>query len=266
LKRANKLPAGRRVVEIGAQQLSNEFVGARDKLAELCHLFGASPPELGGALATESVAGLELLPDAAPASRIFWETLGFAYAAVEYAGHRDAIALDLNKDSVPHKLKRSFDIVINTGTTEHVADQANAFQIIHDLTAPGGLMFHDVPAGGMMTHGFFGYNMQFFFMLCRDNNYEVVDLGLVYCGSAKIHSDILASNAQFSRMATHFDPYYSLPIGTEFMVPNFMIRAIIRKVIDQHYITPLDLPADLIVPRARYNLSSILKWLSKRRS
>jgi hypothetical protein len=247
LKRGGMFPPGDRVVEIGAQQLSNAFVHAHDELAELYNLFGKTPVDLGDPLAHEVVAGVELLPDAAPSSRYFWESLGFSYVAVEYAGHRDGIALDLNRDSVPRYLQSSFGLVVNSGTTEHIANQDNAFRVIHDLAAPGGLMIHDVPAGGMLNHGVLSYNMQFFFMLCRENDYEVIDLGLVYCGSAEIHTDMLSSNAQFARFASHVDVRFGSPINPQMSVPIFMIRAILRKAKNEPYCTPIDLPSDLVV-------------------
>jgi SAM-dependent methyltransferase len=250
LKRGGNIPASGRVVEIGAQQLANSFLRATDDLNELYGLFGRTSAGLRQALAALGspdwvgfTAGVELLPDAAPSSRAFWESLGFSYSAVEYGGHRDSIALDLNRDDVPYDLASSFDLVVNAGTTEHVANQDNAFRIIHDLVAPGGLMIHDVPAGGMLTHGMLGYNLQFFFVLCRDNNYEVLDLGLVYCGSAEVNADVVTSNAQFARFANHRDPRYAIKMDPGLKVPIFMIRAILRKPKMQPYVTPLDLPS-----------------------
>ena len=251
LKRGGNIRTGGSIVEIGAQALSNPFLRANDDLNELYELFGKIPPPLLSRLANLEIpgqrrfsAGVELQSDAAPSSRIFWESLGFSYAAVEYGGHRNSIALDLNQGHVPHDLASLFDLVVNAGTTEHVANQDNAFRIIHDLTAPGGLMIHDVPAGGMLTHGMFGYNMQFFFFLCRDNAYEVLDLGLVYGGTAVLHADIVSSNAQFARFASHHDPRFGVPMNAGMEVPIFMIRAILRKSRMQPYITPLDLPED----------------------
>jgi SAM-dependent methyltransferase len=254
LRRCGQVPSGGSVVEIGAQQLSNPFLRATDDLDELYRLFGRSPPRLTSeGINLENLgpsgfsAGLELQSETAPSSRAFWESLGFRYAAIDYGGHRDAIALDLNRDQVPSHLASCFDLVVNTGTTEHVSNQDNAFRIIHDLTAPGGLMIHDVPAGGMLTHGLFGYNMQFFFVLCRDNAYDVLDLGLVFCGSALIHADIVSSNAQFARFSSHHDPRFSRAMNSDMEVPVFMIRAILRKSRMQPYMTPLDLPEDHVV-------------------
>jgi hypothetical protein len=250
LRRAGQIPPGGRVVEIGAQQLSNAFLRERRELDELYRLFGKPPVELGEPQHQRSVAGVEPLSDAAPSSRIFWESLGFDYAAVEYAGHRDAVALDLNSDSVPPPLRSSFDLVVNYGTTEHVANQDNAFRVIHDLARLGGLMFHNVPAGGMMTHGLFGYNIQFFWLLCRDNGYEVLDLGVNHCGSAAIHSDILGGNAQFARLAAHADPRFGRPMDADLHAPIFMIRAVLRKVAEQPFCTPLDVPKPPLIRSA----------------
>ena len=45
LRRAGRLPDRARVVEIGAQQLSNSFLRAEAPLAELCGLFGRKPAD-----------------------------------------------------------------------------------------------------------------------------------------------------------------------------------------------------------------------------
>ena len=250
LKRAGAIPARARVVEIGAQQLSSGFLAATAELERLYEAFGKTAAQLGAPPSERKHAhGVELLPDAAPASIPFWTSLGFEYAAVEYGGHRSAIALDLNRDAVPPALKSSFDLVVNAGTTEHVVNQDNAFRVIHDLAKPGGLMMHDVPAMGMMTHGPISYNIQFFWLLCRDNDYEPLDLGLVYCGSAPVHPDVLQSNAQWARFANHRNERYSLPIPPHFEVPLFALRATLRKRHERAFITPLDLPAEAMPRR-----------------
>ena len=64
-------------------------------------------------------------------------------------------------------------MVTNFGTTEHIANQLQSFKIIHDLAAPGALMLHVVPAGGMPTDGLVSYNPKFFWLLCRSNGYRV---------------------------------------------------------------------------------------------
>jgi 2-polyprenyl-3-methyl-5-hydroxy-6-metoxy-1,4-benzoquinol methylase len=64
--------------------------------------------------------------------------LGFEHASIDIA-ENITIRLDLNNDRVPENFRGGFDLVINAGTMEHLANQENAFRAIHDLTRPGGL-------------------------------------------------------------------------------------------------------------------------------
>ena len=238
LRRAGRLPDRGRVVEIGAQQLSNSFLRASAELAELYDLFGRAPVALGAPQETATVDGIERQAETAPASQPFWESLGFAYDAVEYGGHRDVTSLDLNRDSVPASLRGAFDLVVNAGTTEHVVNQDNAFRVIHDLAKVGGVMLHEVPGGGMLTHGVVSYNPQFFWLLCRDNNYDVFDLTVSHAVDAPISNDVLASNAQFAKSRKAIQSRLSVPI--------FQLTAILQKTSTNAFVTPLDVPEEAL--------------------
>ena len=171
---------GRRpsVMEIGAQQLSNGFLRSADRLAPLGHLFGVVEPlPLPPPLPSYLINGnLEHVNPAAPAARDFWLWLGFSYAAIDIDGSPGSIPLDLNFDRVPPDKVDKYDLVTNFGTTEHVVNQLNAFKIIHDLTALGGLMIHSLPSGGMPNHGLVNYNPKFFWMLARGNGYRFLQM------------------------------------------------------------------------------------------
>ncbi len=242
LRRAGHLHEGGRVVEIGAQQLSNEFLRATTEIAELYNAFGCQLGNLGHPQDEGFIDGMERQPNAAPASRDFWQSLGFSYFAIEYGGYRDSISLDLNSGSVPPDLRSAFDLLINAGTTEHVANQDNAFRVMHDLVKPGGLMIHEVPASGMLTHGLVSYTMQFFWALCRENNYEVIDLELrqLYQGQTfPISRNIIDSNVRFGRFTN-----FKTPIGLDLSMPILFIHAILRKPEERPYVTMLDVPPE----------------------
>jgi hypothetical protein len=238
LRRAGRLPDRARVVEIGAQQLSNSFLRAKGELAELYTLFDRPPADLGELQETAIVNGVEVQAESAPASQPFWESLGFAYEAVEYGGHRGVTALDLNRSVVPDALRGGFDLVVNAGTTEHVVNQENAFRIIHDLVKVGGTMLHELPGGGMLTHGVVSYNLQFFWLLCRDNNYDVFDLTLSHAIDAPISGDVLLSNTQFAKSRN--------PIQSRIAVPILLLTAILRRTSDLAFVTPLDVPPEAL--------------------
>jgi len=127
----------------------------------------ASAPNLG------EPSGAEFTLKAPPSDR-FWTSLGLEYAAIDYGGHRNSTALDFNRDAVPRRLQGAFDLVVNAGTTEHVANQDNAFRIIHDLACGDAIMYHEVPTGGMGDHGLISYNPKFFSRLCYCTGYQTV--------------------------------------------------------------------------------------------
>ena len=79
---------------------------------------------------------------------------------------------------MPWRYRGAFDLAINAGTTEHVANQGNAFAAIHDFMRAGGLMVHRLPAYGNIDHGFFGYQPKFFHRLAEANDYEIAEFTL----------------------------------------------------------------------------------------
>jgi len=201
LKRLGALDRARRVIEIGAQQLGDSFLASTDLLDRTYQIFGRPRVELG------SPSGGDFA-STAPPSKPFWTSIGFDYATIDYDGHRDSIPLDLNTDRVPEKLRQQFDLVVNTGTTEHVANQAQAFRIIHDLTRIGGVMFHEVPAGSW-NHGLINYTPKFFLLLHKLNDYEQV----------------------YMQERTDGDMF---------------IRVALRKRLNREFATPLDVPPEVM--------------------
>lgn len=232
LKRSDAVTTGK-VIEIGAQQLANSFLRADGTLGEAYRLFDCRRPDLGTPRDAGIVDGLEHQPDDAPSSRQFWESLGFNYACIDFGGLRDSFAVDLNRDAVPRRLRGTGDLVVNAGTTEHVANQDNAFRVIHDLTRRGGLMIHEVPAGGLFTHGLVSYNIKFFWHLCRENRYRVVSLRVDDSGTLPMPKDLIDSNLQFGG---------GIGAASDAEVRCFTIRAALRKSDDLAFVTPMDIP------------------------
>jgi hypothetical protein len=62
--------------------------------------------------------------------------------------------------------------VTNYGTSEHILNQWNVFQTIHDAAAVGALIFHSVPSSGEFEHGIFNYNAKFWSAIGEANGYE----------------------------------------------------------------------------------------------
>jgi SAM-dependent methyltransferase len=168
LKRRGLLDGCRRVVEIGRQQINDRLI-VSPELDEAVALFGGTKPEL------TPVGATHVVPDSPP-GRLLWSALDLQSKSVDIDG--GDIRIDLNKGRVPWRYRGAFDLAVNAGTTEHVANQGNAFAAIHDLVRPGGLMVHQLPAYGNIEHGFFGYHPKFFHRLAEANDYELAELTL----------------------------------------------------------------------------------------
>jgi SAM-dependent methyltransferase len=169
LKQRGLLDGSRRVVEIGRQQINDRLI-ASPVLDEAIALFGGTKPEL-------TPVGTPRIGPHSPPGRLLWSAFGMQSKSVDIDG--GDIHIDLNKGRVPWRYRCAFDLAVNAGTTEHVANQGNAFAAIHDLVRPGGLMVHQVPAYGNIDHGFFGYQPKFFHRLSKANEYEVAQLTLI---------------------------------------------------------------------------------------
>jgi hypothetical protein len=224
LKERGLIASGRRVLEFGAQQLADSLITSPD-LEEAFRLF-----QCDSNLILHPV-GVENFADKAPSSRAFWLHLGMDYAAIDIDG--DAIHLDLNKDDAPAELRNGFDLVVNTGTTEHIANQENAFRVLHDITRVGGIMYHEVPAGGMLDHGLISYQPKFFTRLAGQNDYAFLLFKLCAWPPSGVPAYIQEFNQRFG----------VANIGD---IPDVSLRVALQKQHDLPFSCPLDTAAGLI--------------------
>jgi predicted O-methyltransferase YrrM/SAM-dependent methyltransferase len=230
LRKKGHFEVPRAVMEIGAQQLSADVFDG-EHLAEVGDLFGADVnliSNLGSAKGTRA----ELSPEA-PLARHFWEWLGFSYASIDIDGSPGSIPLDLNYDDVPEGSRGKFPLVTNFGTTEHVANQLNAFKVIHDLVAPGGIMIHNLPAQGHSNHGLVNYNLKFFWMLARSNDYDWLNLDYTISGELQtLREDIVEDVVRFT-------PGFA-EVGSRATIRDHSLIVVLQKKWDWDYVAPLD--------------------------
>jgi hypothetical protein len=118
------------------------------------------------------------------------ELAGFEYLALDIFTAPRTILFDLNAHAPGPKLLRHLDMVMNLGTTEHVFNQFRAFQTIHDLTKPGGVIYHDLPMAGYLDHAFFRYDPLFFRTVLPANNYEVLVQEISMGGMRSVAHDV----------------------------------------------------------------------------
>lgn len=235
LREEGHIPDQASVIEIGAQQLANNFLKAGHKIEAAGQCFGARG-ELRLPEPMPSVivhGGTEHLDAAAPLARDFWRWLGFDYASIDIDESPDSIPLDLNYDDAPTGAVGKYQLVTNFGTTEHIANQLNAFKVIHDLTALGGVMWHNLPAQGMLNHGLVNYNPKFFWMLARSNGYKCLYSN--YSGSPigyPLPTNIIDN-------VTKFDPGVAERLK-DVRVSDAGVTIALQKVFDIPFVPPLD--------------------------
>jgi hypothetical protein len=235
LREEGHLPIGGSVIEIGAQQLANSFLeasGALDRARDLFHVAQPCPlPQPGSRCTGEG--GAELLPEGAPLASEFWAWLGFSYSSIDIDGSPGSIPLDLNYDAVPLGALGKYPLVTNFGTTEHVANQLNAFKVIHDLAAPSGVMIHHLPMQGMLNHGLVNYNPKFFWMLARSNGYRLVYMDVI----ARTSYYALPENIAAS--VSPFEPDIDVRRHA-YRAADMGIVTVLQKVFDTPYVAPID--------------------------
>ncbi len=94
-----------------------------------------------------------------------------------------AHALDLNE---PIDLGEKFDVIVNTGTVEHVFDQRRALETVHNHCRTGGLMLHAGPLGGWPDHGLFHAQPGLWLDLAKANGYAVEALAYFDLKAGKV--------------------------------------------------------------------------------
>lgn len=97
------------------------------------------------------------------------------YIPIDLNGENGAQKWDLSK---PLKTKRTFSVVTDFGTSEHVSDYYQCFVNIHKLCEVGGLMIHENPkTGNWPQHGLNYVTTEFYRQLAQAAGYDIIDLG-----------------------------------------------------------------------------------------
>jgi hypothetical protein len=242
LKGEGYFPGGHaNIVEIGAQQISNDVLKVPAFIEKLGHEFGVTQPfDLAKPSQSQFLHGaLEHLDPEAPFARDLWKWLGFGYSSIDIDGSPGSIPLDLNYDTIPNEHSGKYQLVTNFGTTEHVANQLNAFKIIHDLAAVGGVMIHHLPAQGMINHGLVNYNPKFFWMLARSNGYKWVYMDFAVWDTYPVPQNV----ADFVVMS---EPKAQERINRTVIADGSILVAM-QKTFDINYVSPLDVPTGAVI-------------------
>ena len=157
------------------------------------------------------------------------------YNSVDVCPGLKTTILDLNFDSVPEKMLGHYDVVFNFGTTEHIFNQWNCFEFMHDALKIGGIIYHQLPASGYLDHGYYCYTPLFFREMAQANGYVIEHLAVTPAGESKIDAlgiSAMAGNSLLSAI-TH--------LGENNRVPALNIHVILRKTTDDTFRASLEI-------------------------
>jgi hypothetical protein len=110
----------------------------------------------------------------------YFESMGFCHTSIDLSGKDGALKLDLGKPIIDEFFINKFDIITNSGTSEHVEpyeSQYECFKNIHNFCKVGGVMIHLVPEkDSFIKHCNTYYTVDFFNTLVIKNNYNIIEL------------------------------------------------------------------------------------------
>ena len=106
------------------------------------------------------------------------------YHCVDIQAIHGSHVVDLRSETAAKRIQeltghKTFDLLCNVGTSEHVSIQRTFYQAVHKLAHPGSYIFHWTPmAEKMLWHGAHGSlwhcQPEFFEWLANRNGYEIV--------------------------------------------------------------------------------------------
>jgi hypothetical protein len=114
----------------------------------------------------------------------YFTNLGYNHISIDLNGNRGSLIKDLTKSADFSEWPEYFDILTNSGTTEHVEpfeSQYDCFKILHECVKVGGLMIHLIPDIEPLTQGHFAnhcnyyYSEKFFSDLALNSNYTILE-------------------------------------------------------------------------------------------
>lgn len=157
------------------------------------------------------------------------------YNSVDVCPGLKTTILDLNFDIAPNDMLAHYDVVFNFGTTEHIFNQWNCFEFMHDALKVGGVVYHQLPASGYLDHGYYCYTPLFFREMAAANGYVVEHMAVTPAGESRIDVLGITSMGGDSLLSD------CAPLGENNRVPALNIHVILRKTKDAPFRASLEI-------------------------
>lgn len=237
------LRPGTRVLDVGTSNVYN--VPADEAAALISRHNRRLPAADARRLAERLAAGSGVGPDGVALNRAWlgevFDAVGVEYHSFDVAEMYRTEVFDLNRDRLPERHRGRFDLVLNFGTTEHVFNQFNAFEVIHDAVAPGGVVWHQLPSAGHVGHCYFTYHPRLFLDMARTNGYELLRYWVSVGGASGAFDGLEDYAADLPAIADFLYRWDTRPQPTECVpVPDVAVNALYRKTADRPFRVPLE--------------------------
>jgi SAM-dependent methyltransferase len=224
---------GSRVLDIGSQNLYNATP------AGILRLIDRLGPKGGTSDLTQAAEKLSYFSTPRPGERTAFVAELLSLTSVSYLGYDVCPApqteiLDLNIERLPVDKRDRFDLVLNFGTTEHILNQLNSFEVMHDALKVGGVIFHQLPSVGWIDHGYFNYNALLVDDLVKTNDYEVLDRFFTVAGQSEFASTGIDIRDPNTPTVTHSAK------GPDTLL-NFNLNYVVRKKFDAPFYVGLEI-------------------------
>ena len=113
-------------------------------------------------------------------SKQYYESIGFEHVSFDLNSKDGSIPINLSKPITDSKYYEYFDVVTNSGTSEHVEPFENQYECfcnIHECLKVGGIAIHIVPEyEDLPRHSNIYYNRAFWKNLVKLNSYKMIFL------------------------------------------------------------------------------------------
>jgi SAM-dependent methyltransferase len=144
--------------------------------------------------------GIDLsLPKEKFSAHLFTQVLGArSYQSLDVSDYQGSEIIANLNHPLPQEHLGRYDVVIDAGTLEHLANLSTALANIFGLLKPGGIYYFGVPCNNWVDHGFFQFSPTFFRDLCIDNPGLVLDD--LYLGTDDRYYDYASQSPAFLRV------------------------------------------------------------------
>jgi len=107
----------------------------------------------------------------------------FEFMGINEEDYYDIDKFDFDKPRIIHDLQlpidakfhNSFNLVIDSGTLEHIFDAKSAMENIVKVTKINGFVLQIIPAQNYLNHGFYQFSPTFFYDFYAANGFEIVE-------------------------------------------------------------------------------------------